>query len=240
MTQRSLWPREHGAYFQLAIPVVVACLRHTPSVAMLLITAAAGLAFVANEPLRVALGHRGRRRRAEDGRRARTHLAVLVPAAAGLGLAGLAVAPAGTITAALIVAVPVAVAIACAVRRTAHTLPGELVATVALTGASLPVQIAGGVARAAALDVWLGWSLGFAASTIAVHRVIARHKRAASLIDRACAVGLAGGLAACLVFASPGRAIAAPLIGLAAILVIAPPSAARLRAIGLTTAAVLP
>jgi hypothetical protein len=85
----------------------------------------------------------------------------------------------------------------------------------------------------------VGWSLGFAASTIAVHRVIARHKHAATWVDRVCALVLAGGFAVCLWRATSGGAfvIAAPLVGLAAAVVAVPPSARWLRAIGLATVA---
>jgi hypothetical protein len=60
MSQRSLWPREHGAYFQLALPLIAAHLLRAPTVAMAALTAAACLVFVAHEPLLVVLGHRGR------------------------------------------------------------------------------------------------------------------------------------------------------------------------------------
>ncbi len=206
---------------------------------MILLALAAAAAFLAHEPWLVVLGHRGPRRRAEDGARARARLRLLASAAISLGVAGLALSPRGTVGAAAIIALPVAVAIGCAYRRVAHTLAGELVAVVALTGASFVVHVASGVARGAAFDAWLGWSLGFTASTIAVHRVIARHKHAASWIDRVCALVLASGFVVCLWRATPGSAflIAAPLVGLAAVVVAAPPSARRLRAIGLATVA---
>ena len=239
MSHPSLWPREHGAYFQLAIPLLAACARRAPSVAMILLALAAAAAFLAHEPLLVVLGHRGPRRLAQDGRRARRRLMLLVGAAIGLGVAGLAIAPGGTLVAAAIVAGPVGLAIGCGYRRVAHTLAGELVAAVALTGATVVVQVAGGAALGAALETWLGWSLGFGAATLAVHRVLARHKRPASWIDLVCALGMAGGFAVCLWRATPGGAfaIAAPLVGLATAVVAAPPSARRLRAIGLATVA---
>jgi hypothetical protein len=206
---------------------------------MVLLALAAAAAFVAHESLLVVLGHRGQRRLVEDGRRARTQLTALAGAAIALGAAGLAIAPRGTVAMAALVALPVAIAIGCGWRRMVHTLPGELVAVAALTGASAVVQAAGGAARGTVLASWLGWSLGFAASTIAVHRVIARHKRSASWVDRACGFALVGGFIACLALASrqTALAIAAPLFGLAAALVLAPPSARRLRAIGLATVA---
>jgi YwiC-like protein len=234
MVRRSLWPREHGAYFQLGIPLLTASLRHAPSMAMVALTLAAGLAFLANEPLLVVLGHRGSRMRDTEGRRARFRLAILAAGAAGLGGVGLALAPSGTILGAGLVAAPVAAMIALAWRRAQHTLVGEVIAAVALTGASVPVLAAGGTAPTAALAIWLGWSVGFASTVLAIHRVIARHKRPASSIDRVTAVGLVAILVASIAAAwtCAALAIAVPLTALAAILVIAPPAASRLRTVG--------
>lgn len=234
MPQRSLWPREHGAYFQLTIPLITAYLLRAPSAAMIALNAAAVLAFLANEPLLVALGHRGPRLRDEAGRRARLRLAILAPAAVALTAVGLALAPRDAALVAALVAAPAIAVLALAWRKAEHTTAGELVAAIALTGAAAPVLVAGGAAPGAALAIWLGWALGFAATVLAVHRVIARHKRPASAIDRILAAGLVAAALGCAVAGArvPAIAIAAPLAGLAAVLVIAPPSAARLRAIG--------
>ena len=67
--RRSLWPREHGAYAQLAAPLLTALVIVRPTVAAALLALAACIAFLANEPLLVVLGHRGKRMREQDGRR---------------------------------------------------------------------------------------------------------------------------------------------------------------------------
>jgi hypothetical protein len=238
MSRRALWPREHGAYFQLALPLATACVRHIPTVATLALATSACLAFLANEPLLVWLGHRGQRMRDVDGRRARSRLAVLAAGALGLGVLGLALAPDPTLAAAAAVAGPVALVVVLAWRRAERTVAGELIAAIALTGASVPVLVAGGSALGAALALWLSWSVGFGATVLAIHRVIARHKRPAAPIDRVLALGLLATAVAGGAGAWPGSATAAPLAALAALLVIAPPSAARLRAIGVATAAI--
>lgn len=235
MAPRSLWPREHGAYFQLAMPLVAACTLRVPTPAMIALSVAAALAFVANEPLLVVLGHRGPRMRAQEGVRARLRLALLTGAALILGACGLALAPAGTIAVAALAAVPAAVVVGFAWRRAEHTIAGELVAAIALTGASVPVMVAGGAARSVALVTWAAWAVGFGAAVIAVHRVIARHRRAASSIDRVIAVGM-GAITWASLAITP-LVTAAPLAALATILVIAPPPARRLRAVGIAIAA---
>ena len=232
MARRSLWPREHGAYFQLAIPLVVACVLAiaAPSCAL---AGAAILAFLANEPLLVVLGHRGPRMLETDGARARARLAVLAAGAAALGITGLVLAPRDASVAAAIVAVPAAVVVVLAWRRAEHTLVGELVAAIALTGASVPVAVAGATPLSTALAMWAGWALGFGATVVGVHRVIARHKRAATAIDAVIALGLLAIAVALVADRHATIALAFPLVAVAAILTVAPPAASRLRAIGI-------
>ena len=239
MSRRSLWPREHGAYFQLAIPLVTAGVVCGPTVPMVTLTLAACLAFLTNEPLLVVLGHRGPRMLASDGERARWRIALLSAGAVILGLTGLALAPAPTRFAAAIVAVPGVALVGFAWRRAEHTIAGELLAAIALPGASVPVLVAGRVALGIALAIWLAWSVGFGSTVVAVHRVIARHKREAAPIDLVLSLGLLATVLAILggaVTCAP-LAIAVPLTSLATLLVISPPSASRLRAVGGATVA---
>jgi hypothetical protein len=239
MSRRSLWPREHGAYFQLAIPLLAALATRVPTVAAAGLAAASCMAFLAHEPLLVVLGLRGRRMQRDAGPRARQRLAVLGSGAAIAGFAALALAPGGALLVAALLLAPVAAVVALALRRREHTLIGELVAAVALTGAGALVLAASGAPLASALQHWLGWALGFGASVAAVHRVIARHKHPAGPIDVALATSLAAAGIACIADAarSPSIMIAAPLVSVAALLVIAPPPASRLRAVGIAIAA---
>lgn len=238
MSRRSLWPREHGAYFQLAVPLASACMIQPPTLPMVALALAACLAFLANEPLLVLLGHRGRRRLELDGRRARVRIALLGGGALAAGLAGLAAGPGPAVPAAAVVGVPVLALLVAAWRRAEHTIPGELIAAVALTGAAVPVLVSGGRSLGGAAEIWLGWATGFAATVLAVHRVIARHRRPGSVIDVGLAVGLLAVVLGTIVTSSPGLRIAAPLAGLSMALVITPPPATRLRTVGVVTAVV--
>jgi hypothetical protein len=238
MSRRSLLPREHGAYFQLAIPLAAAGSSQVPGMAGAAVIAASCLAFLAHEPLLVVVGARGQRRRSSDGRRAGIRFAALAGGAIVLGAIGLVAAPSATLLMALLALAVCAAMIAMASRRTEHTMGGELVAAVALTGAAGVARVASGSAVAPALQAWLGWAIGFGATVIAVHRVMARHKRPAGQIDRVLTVGLFAG--AGLLIATATRcsmsAIAAPLVLLAAGLVAVPPRATRLRAVGVAIA----
>lgn len=172
-----------------------------------LLALAAVAAFLAHEPLLVVLGHRGRRRMTEDGPRARARLLLLIAAAIGLGATGLAIAPPGTLAIAAIVAVPVVAAIGCGYRRVAHTLPGEMVAAIALTSAAVVVHVAGGATRSAALACCRqfagcarsassprqpGWSRACSRGVAADRRPLQRGRRSARTLSIAAASTCAG------------------------------------------------
>lgn len=176
-SRRSLLPREHGAYGQLATPLVAALAMGHPGLSAIALTLAGGAAFVAHEPLLVAVGQRGGRARREDGARARTWLAALGGAAIAIGAAGLFAAPAAARVAA---GVPIALAALLApfiARRAEKTLAGELVAVAALASVAVPVAIASGVPEQAAWSAWLVWCAGFGGATASV-RVLLVHRRA--------------------------------------------------------------
>jgi len=234
MSARSLWPREHGAYAQLAAPLLAALVAAPPALAGALFAIAAVAGFLANEPLLVLLGHRGPRARQTLGTRARRRLALLAAIAVVGGIAGLAIAaPAARL--ACVVPGGLAVAlVGCAWTRTQHSLAGELVACLALPAAALPVAVAAGAPIAHGLAISGAWSLGFACTVLAVHRVIARHRRPAGLVDGALVVGLA---ATAVVARSLGLAPAAPLVLASAGIAIWSPPATRLRAIGVALVA---
>ena len=83
---RLLLPREHGAYVQLLAPLTLSfLLTGGGNVAAALFAGAAIVAFVANEPLLVLLGHRGKRANQQSRPRAIRMLSVLVPMAVVMG-----------------------------------------------------------------------------------------------------------------------------------------------------------
>lgn len=173
---RSLAPKEHGAYGQLALPLLAALASVRPTLAAVAFALAAGLAFAAHEPLLLALGHRGPRALEEDGARARARLLALGLAALAAAAGAALLAPRAALLGALL---PIALAAALApllARRLERSLPGELLAASALAAAALPVGLAAGLPLPAALASWAAWALGFAATTASVRGVIARQK----------------------------------------------------------------
>src|SRR5512137_832178 len=89
---RSLLPHEHGAYGQIAMPLLCAWMLGRPGAASLLLGAGAFAGFLSYEPLLVAVGRRGRRAREEHGPRARRLAAGILAVAVALAGAGFALA----------------------------------------------------------------------------------------------------------------------------------------------------
>jgi hypothetical protein len=240
MARRSLFPREHGAYFQLAIPLIAAWLADPLRAANVLVGIAACLAFLAHEPLLVLLGVRGARLRRTEGRRALVRLIVLGTGALAIGTTALLLAPPATLVFAGVAGLLAVVLIALASRRHEHTIHGELIAAAALCAVSAIARVAAGASPSLALAWWLGWTAGFSATVIAVHRVLARHKAPISQTDRI--LGAAGLISttALAVFSNEQLAclIAAPLVAASTVIIIAPPRATRLRAVGIAISAI--
>ena len=109
-------PHEHGAWGQLAMPLLTALAIGRPSASAFLLALGVVLAFVAHEPLLVLLGQRGRRVAEEEGPRAQRWLAGTIGLAAAAGLSGLALAP-GPARAALALPALLAAMVAVLVRR---------------------------------------------------------------------------------------------------------------------------
>lgn len=212
---RSLLPREHGAYGQLGVPLVAALASGRPGVTAVGLAVAAAAAFLASEP-------------------ARAHALVRLALLAALAALGASGALAGGTVAIAVGAAALlgAIAVALTAARLDKTLGGELVIASALAGAAAPVAIAGGVAPVVAGWTWVGWSLGFAAVTCAVHATAGRAART----DPRPARWLGGAVilaAGALAIAVPDPlAATAPLLIAAIGLVAVAPTARSLRRIG--------
>ena len=126
--RRSMLPHEHGAWGQLAMPLLTALAIGRPTAASVALAASVVLAFVAHEPALVLLGQRGRRARDEDGARARRWLAVTGGLAGAAAVAGLTLSP---LAARLAFAVPAALAalvVWLVLRRLEKTGAGDIFA----------------------------------------------------------------------------------------------------------------
>ena len=195
----------------------------------------AGFAFLASEPLRVVLGGRGARMRELDGPRARSRLAALATLAVIAGGTGLAFAPRAAIWLTVLLAPLIGFVMVASRRGTVQTGVGEIVAAVALAGAGAPVAVAGGMDLRDALVIWFGWSLAYAATVIAVHHMIARHRHARPPADARAGIVIVLLCAALTAWiaAFPSAWFAIPLEIAAVLVFIWVPRATRLRAVGM-------
>jgi len=245
---RFLWPREHGAWAQMAMPLLTGLALGRPGLAAVLFALAAASAFLAHEPGLVLLGTRGPRARQQDGPLAWRLLALLGLPAAAAALAAGALAPAAARASLVVPAVLVPATLWLARRRLEMTTAGELVVGGAMASSLLPVALSAGAAPLAAWSAFAAWTLSFAMAAVAVEAVLARGRPGApdrgrrnallaAAIWAASAAATAGGLPA----AVPVALLPTALFGVAVCLTrTGPPQLARLGwALVLSTTATL-
>lgn len=225
-----LLPSEHGTYGVIAFPLITALVLGSPNRAVwgLVLFAVGG--YLAHEGFLVLTGGRGPRARREQRGAALLSLATF----GAVGLAGASLSLPGLTSAAQLGALAAcglsAVAMASALTGREHTLPGELLAALALPAWGVPVGLQGGVPWPAALTVWGVWSCGYAAATCVVHVAIRRTK------GQSVSAAL-GGTIVCAAVGPVVSPAAIPLSLAALALAWLPISAKRLRHVGWTVIA---
>lgn len=229
---RSLAPREHGAYGQLAAPMVAALAAGRPGLTSVALVGATAALFFAHEPVVVLRGGRGPRARAEHGGAATRRLRLCLLVGLGLGAVALARAPRPVWEAAAVAAALGLATLGHLLARVEKTLIGELVASSTLAAASAPLAVAGGVPVVTAWWMWSAWALGFAAVTCAVRDVIARGKRRRTAAPLVVLPLTVAGAAALTATHSRWPLCAAPLVAVALALVALPAAPRRLRQTG--------
>jgi hypothetical protein len=171
-----LFPREHGAYAQLAFPILSGLLLGRPGWAAFGFAAAAILIFMTSEPVEILVGVRGAHPRERSGSQAKRQIAAIAPIAAATGLAALAMAPP---QARLIASAPMAVGAALipmVLFRRLKTLTGEILAALGFAALHPLIGASSGLSGPALTDPAAVWFLAFATATIAVHAIKARHQ----------------------------------------------------------------
>lgn len=190
----SLLPREHGAWGQLALPLVAALALGRPGSASLLLAAGVVLVFLCHEPLVVVLGQRGRRVQGSLGGLAIRRIAGLGLAAVATGGTGLLLAPAAARVAVVPAAALGACAIGLALARLEKTTGGELLVSWALAAASAPVAIAAGAPPRHAWASVVTWAVSFTAATLPVRAILLRARTRGAVDRRPLAAGVAAAL----------------------------------------------
>jgi hypothetical protein len=183
--RRFQMPREHGAYAQLAFPLLSGLILGRPTLPALGFALSAVVFFLAYEPLVVLLGIRGVRLQQGEGEVARRQLVVLTPLGFLLGLAALIGCPPDARLFAALPAGLLAMLLPLVPARRVKTLAGETVVAAALASMHLPIAAAGGVEGVKLWGPVLVWFAGFFLATLAVHAIKARHKQRAGWIGAA-------------------------------------------------------
>lgn len=244
-----LLPKEHGAYGQLALPLITALSAVGPSPAGLLLAISAIGAFVAHEPALILLGLRGSRAQRELRALAIRWLAVAAVVSAVAGALAVIILDDRVRWATAIPLIPALLLGTATLLGREKSWYGELSAALAFAGLSVPVAMAAGASARTGTTIAVPFALQFISSTLAVRTVVLRVRgggdpsAAAATRQSAIAVTVVG--AACLAVLTardilPAAALFAATPGLATAFIIAarPPHASRLRTVGWTLAAV--
>jgi hypothetical protein len=234
-----LFPREHGAYGQLGLPMLAALLAGRPSLvaALLIVSYTAG--FIAHEPALVLLGQRGARARREQQAEARGTLAAVGGLAVLAGAAGFLLTPPPLRWTVLVPAAFALAAVPMVLQKRQKTATGEMHIALTLASCAVPVGVAAGLSAQEAAVVWLIFTAGFWAATLGVRATIAVQRREPSAGSRVVA-GLLALAAPFSVAASAARFALSPLLWtavlplsvLALALAAVPPQARHLRRVG--------
>jgi hypothetical protein len=240
-TVRALLPKEHGAYAQVAFPLLTAFAVAGPSIAGLALALAAVAGFCAHEPAVVLLGRRGSRARRELWRPATWLLATCLLIVAGGMLATIVTIDTADRWALAFPIAPAVVMVLALLRDSEKSWPSETAAAISFAGLAVPVALAGGASLQRALAVSIPFAVLFTGSVFAVRAVTlaARRRLDAANTSRRAAFGVATGASALigiLTFAgslTPAVCLAcAPGLLTAVAIAARPPSATRLRSLG--------
>ena len=241
----SLLPKEHGAYGQIAFPILTAFLVAGASTGGLLIATAVIAGFLAHEPAAILLGLRGTRAKREWWHHAILWLGctVVVGVAAGAGALFLVDGPARWSM--LVPLAPTLLLAMWTVRGRDKSWEGEVAASLAFSGTAMPISLAAAAPAQTGAAVAIPFALLFVASTLAIRVVILRVRgggnAGGSTATRRATLFLAAGAAlavgaASIVDVLPTSVLVASAPGLLISTLIAahPPAPSHLRTLGWT------
>jgi hypothetical protein len=246
---RVFLPKEHGAYGQVALPLVTALGVAGASGAGLLLSAAVIAGFLAHEPAAIVLGLRGARARRELGAKARWWLGCCIAIVVAAGVAALVLLDPAARWSLTVPAIPLLLLVVAMLNGREKTWYGEAAAALAFAGLSVPITMAADQSISVALAVAIPFALLFTTTTLAVRVVILRVRgggdpraaattRHVALVIAAAATAVTSALAiggwlpwSVLIASAPGLLTAAFVSA-------RPPAATRLRALGWTLVAV--
>jgi hypothetical protein len=170
----SLLPREHGAYAEIAFPVLTGLTLAKPSIATVCFAVTAISFFLVHEPVAVLLGARGVRAKEMWRAAARKRLALLTITAVATGLTAMLLAPSQGRTVALLPLAAGAVLLPAFLSGRVKTLTAETLVIAALAGMVLPMAVSSSVEWSLAWAASGVWFVTFTLGTLAVHAIKAK------------------------------------------------------------------
>ena len=234
-----LVPREHGAYGQLGLPMLAAVLAGRPTLGAVLLIVSYSAGFIAHESALVLLGQRGARARRERQAEARRTLGAVGGLAALAGAVGLLMVTPSLRWTVLVPGAFALAAVPMVLQRKQKTATGEMHVALTLASCAMPVGVAAGMSPQEGAVVWLVFTAGFWAATLAVRGTIALQRREPSAATRAVAAALALAAPFGVALATARFALnpllwtaVLPLSILALALAAVPPPARHLRRVG--------
>jgi len=239
----SLWPREHGAYGQIVLPLISSFAVAGVSPAGLAIAGATVAGFAAHEPAVVLLGLRGPRVKRDRWRDAQRWFGCSLAVGALSTIAALLTMPLGTVWSLLVPTVPASLLAMATISGREKSWYGEIAGALAFSGIAVPIALAAGRPAVVGATVMVPFALLFAAATLAVRVVILRVRgggdRRAAARTRRAVFALAATAMAVLTWAISAMALpasvliaTAPGLALAAAVAARPPAPTRLRSLG--------
>ena len=235
-------PREHGAYSQMALPVVTSLVvaRASPPAVFIAIVVVCG--FLAHEPLLLLLGGRGVRARRAMGSRARVWFATMCISMLAAGVAAFWLTSAGARWSFALPLVPAAWVAAAALSRQEKRASTEIAVALAFALAAFPICLSAGAAVDTAASVALVFASVYVTGVLCVRAlVLGRRAGGNPLASRATrfalivvAVGSALGITIAVTRGwLPWATLAAAAPGLATAVVLASrPQRAALKTVG--------
>jgi hypothetical protein len=165
-------PREHGAYSQMALPLVTALVIARAAQPVVFIAIAVVCGFLAHEPLVVLLGGRGVRVRRADGSRAAISFAMTATAMVAAGAAAVWVAPVAARWSFLVPVIPAAWVGASLFAKQEKRASAEIAVALAFALSTVPMCLAAGFSVATALSVGAVFGSVYVAGVLCVRAIV--------------------------------------------------------------------
>jgi hypothetical protein len=172
----SLLPKEHGAYAQLAFPLVTGMALAMPTLSTITLGLAGVAFFLANEPAAILLGGRGVRLRKKEGPRAKVRGESLSALGVALGGLGVVTGWPSVWPSVLLPSLAGLFLVPLVLTGRQKTLPGEILVITTFTTLILPMAAASGVNPTRAALASAVWWVSFVLATLEVRAIKARHK----------------------------------------------------------------